>query len=67
MTTDLIGRDLGGDERELLDLYSRLRVMAARDDLAPCVTANVRVALAALAIAVTDLGLDFEHLLDVGT
>lgn len=64
--TDLVGRELTASETELLDVYQRLRGLAGDDGLAPCVTANVRHALAAVAQAVNDLGLDFEHLLDVG-
>jgi len=64
--TDLIGRPTEPAEDKLLEIYAGLRQLAARDDLAPCVTANVRSALAALYNAVNDLGLDYEHLLDVG-
>lgn len=66
MGTDLIGRPTEPAEDELLAVYARLRSLAARDDLAPCVTANVRSALAACWNAINDLGLDYEHLLDVG-
>ncbi len=66
MSPDLLGNDLTADEAELMELYARLRALAARDDLAPCVSANVRAALAAVWNAVNDLGLDYEHLLDVG-
>lgn len=66
MSPDLLGNDLTADEAELMELYARLRGLAARDDLAPCVSANVRAALAAVWNAVNDLGLDYEHLLDVG-
>lgn len=66
MSPDLLGNDLTADEAELMGLYARLRALAARDDLAPCVSANVRAALAAVWNAVNDLGLDYEHLLDVG-
>lgn len=64
--TDLIGRAPSADERALLEAYDALLALAERTDLAPCVAANVRAALAALAIAVTDLGLRFEHLVDHG-
>ena len=64
--TDLVGRELSTDEAALLDAYATLRTLAADDSLAPCVTANVRHALAALAQPVNDLGLAYEHLLDVG-
>ena len=66
MGTDLIGRPTEPAEDKLLEIYAGLRQLAARDDLAPCVTANVRSALAALYNAVNDLGLDYEHLLVVG-
>lgn len=66
MSPDLLGNDLTADEAELMELYARLCGLAARDDLAPCVSANVRAALAAVWNAVNDLGLDYEHLLDVG-
>lgn len=55
------------DEQALLQAYDGLRELAARPDLAPCVAANVRVALAALGVAVADLGLRFEHLVDLET
>jgi hypothetical protein len=64
--TDLVGRELTTGEADLLDAYERLRGLAADDSLPPCVVANVRHALAAVAQAVNDLALDFEHLLDVG-
>ncbi len=66
MSADLLGRDLMPDETDLLEVYTRLRALAARDDLAPCVSANVRAALAAVWNAVNDLGLTYEHLLDIG-
>ena len=69
MTTDLIGSATTADEQALLDVYDRLKALAARGvdgDLAPSTTANVQEALAAVAVAVTDLGLRFEHLIDLG-
>jgi hypothetical protein len=66
-TTDLLGRPVRGADAELLEVYTRLRDLAGRENLAPCVTANVRHALGYVGVAVTDLGLDFEHLLDRGT
>lgn len=65
MSTDLLGRDLTDAEQRLLAAYDAVKALAADDTLAPCVTANTRHALAALAQAVTDLGLRFEHLLDL--
>ncbi len=58
---DLLGRELTADERELLDLYDRLRALARRADLAPCVTANVKQALVMLWNVCTDLALIAEE------
>ena len=66
MSTDLVGTELTATETELLGVYDALRALAASDDLAPCAAAGVRAALAHLAVVVTDLGLRFEHLTDVG-
>lgn len=66
MDTDLIGRTLTDAERCVLDVYTGLREALRRDDLPPCAAANLRAALAPVAVAVTDLGLRFEHLLDDG-
>lgn len=66
MSTDLVGRELTAAEERLLSAYGELKALAGDDTLAPCVTANVRHALAAVAQAVNDLGLVYEHLLDVG-
>ncbi|MDD7969339.1 hypothetical protein [Actinomycetospora lemnae] len=66
MSTDLLGRELTATETRLLAAYDTLRALAADDDLAPCVAAGVRAALAPLAVVVTDLGLRYEHLLDDG-
>jgi hypothetical protein len=67
MATDLIGTPVTTDERALLDVYDRLTALAERrDELAPSVTANVQEALASIAVVVTDLGLRFEHLIDLG-
>lgn len=66
MDTDLIGHPLTDAERAVLDVYTGLRETLARTDLPPCATANLRAALAPVAVAVTDLGLRFEHLLDDG-
>ena len=60
-TTDLLGKELTADERELLDLYVRLKTMSARDDLAPCALMNVRQAMVMLWNACTDLELIFEE------
>lgn len=63
---DLLGRPLAGTEAELMEVYKRLRALVERDDLPPCAAANLRHALSYYAIAVTDLALDYEHLLDLG-
>jgi len=64
MPTDLLGNSLTADESAVLGAYAALKDLAHRD-LAPCAAANVRVALVAVAVAVTDLGLDYEHLTDL--
>lgn len=58
---DLLGRPLDQDERELMDLYLRLRDLAARQDLAPCTLMNVRQALVMLWNAAVDLDLLYEE------
>ena len=65
MTRDLLDRPLADDEAQLLSIYDAMRALLSSDP-SPCVAANVRAALAPIAIAVTDLGLRFEHLLDEG-
>jgi hypothetical protein len=59
--TDLLGNELDATERELLDLYERLKALAARDDLAPCVSANVKQALVMLWNACNDLDVIHEE------
>ncbi len=59
--TDLLGDELSADEQELLDLYQRLRALAEQDDLAPCVTANVKQAMVMLWNACNDLGIATEE------
>ncbi|MCS5736096.1 hypothetical protein [Herbiconiux daphne] len=63
MPTDLIGNPLTEQETMLLGVYEQLKTLEAAD-LAPSSTANVRVALSAIGIAVGDLGLVYEHLTD---
>ena len=58
---DLLGRKLSEEERELLDLYHRLRKLSARKDLAPCVSMNAKQAMVMLWNACTDLGLIYEE------
>ena len=65
MSTDLLGTPLTTDEQTLLDVYEQLKDLATRE-LPPCADANVKEALANIAVAVTDLGLVYEHLIDFG-
>ena len=60
-TKDILGKEMTADERELLALYDRLKKLAAREDLAPCVLMNVRQAMVMLWNACTDLGLVYEE------
>lgn len=59
--TDLLGRPLSADDRELLDLYTRLKVLSQRRDLPPAVVMNCRQALVMLWNACVDLNLLFEE------
>jgi hypothetical protein len=63
---DLLGRELTAAEDAVLGVYQGLRAALAREDLPPCAAANLRHALAHVAVAVTDLGLVYEHLTDDG-
>lgn len=62
---DLLGHPTTEAERQLLDLYERLKRVASRDDLAPCAQQNVRKALACLWQVTNDLDLQFEQLYDL--
>ena len=64
--TDLLGKPLTAQERELMDIYNALKKLAAQDDLPPCAARNVRAALSAMWQATNDLGLQFEQLYEVG-
>jgi hypothetical protein len=66
MTSDLIGIPLTASEERLLALYRETKSFADGDGLAPTTRANVLAALAALGVAVTSLGITFEHLIDSG-
>ena len=65
MATDLIGNVLTADETRLLAVYEELKALCARD-LPPNARSNVRAALALIHNAVTGLGLEYEHLSDLG-
>ncbi|MHB8599378.1 MAG: hypothetical protein ACYDER_21525 [Ktedonobacteraceae bacterium] len=64
--TDLLGKSLTEQEQSLLDAYTTLKSLAARDDLPPCAARNVRKALASMWQATNDLDLQFEQLYEVG-
>ncbi|HET6499921.1 MAG TPA: hypothetical protein VFG87_04065 [Amycolatopsis sp.] len=63
--TDLLGTPLSEVDERVLAVYSELKKLLAEDGLAPSTAANLRAALAPVAIAVTDLGLCFEHLIEL--
>jgi len=60
-TKDLLGNALSADERELLDLYARLKTLSNRDDLPPVAVANVKQAMVLLWNACNDLALISEE------
>jgi hypothetical protein len=60
-TKDLLGKDLSDNEKELLELYHRLKEMSSREDLAPAALMNVRQAMVMLWNACTDLHLLYEE------
>ena len=64
--TDLLGKALTEQERELLQIYETLKKLAAQSDLPPCAARSVRRALAAMWQVTNDLDLQFEQLYDVG-
>jgi hypothetical protein len=66
VTHDLLGRPLTESEQHLLDAYERLKNLAARDDLPPCASQNVRKALACMWQVTNDLSLQYEQLYDLG-
>ena len=59
--TDLLGNALSTDERELVDIYTRLKTLSQRDDLPPVVTANVKQAMVLMWNACNDLALICEE------
>jgi len=58
---DLLGNALSHDERELVDLYTRLKTLSQRDDLPPVATANVKQAMVLMWNACNDLALICEE------
>lgn len=63
---DMLGNDLTPTEKELLEIYRRLKTLVAREDLTPCVRSNLRFATATFAQIVNDLDLEWENLYDLG-
>ncbi|MFT7535206.1 MAG: hypothetical protein ACI85K_001157 [Hyphomicrobiaceae bacterium] len=59
--TDLLGNVLSADERELVDIYTRLKTLSGRDDLPPVATANVKQAMVLMWNACNDLALICEE------
>ena len=66
MDKDLLGNPTSEVEREVLALYGGLKELVGRADIPPCVARNAKKALACLWQSVTDLGLDYEQLPDLG-
>lgn len=66
MARDLLDQETSASEDALLHVYTSLRDLAADPDLPPCAGAGVRAALAHMAVLMSSLGLEFEHLLDDG-
>ncbi len=64
--TDLLGKALTDQERELLNVYEALKKLAAQEDLPPCAARNVRRALVSMWQATNDLDLQFEQLYEFG-
>ncbi len=64
--TTLLGEPLTELEQRIKSVYDELKSLAARDDAPPCVAANIKQALAALWVAVNDLGIDYEQIYDLG-
>jgi len=58
---DLLGNPFTADERELLDLYARLKALSARSDLPPVASANCKQAMVMLWNACNDLALLAEE------
>ena len=64
--TDLLGKALTEQERELLNVYEALKKLAAQEDLPPCAARNVRRALMSMWQVTNDLNLQFEQLYKFG-
>jgi len=66
MRTDLLGNELTPTEQRLLSIYEELKALCA-EDLPPNAGAGVRASLALMHNVVNGLGLEYEHLSDLGT
>lgn len=64
--TDLLGKALTEQERELLNVYEELKKLAAQENLPPCAARNVRRALMSMWQVTNDLNLQFEQLYEYG-
>lgn len=60
-STDLLGKPLTDRERELCEIYLRLKSLSEADDLAPSALMNARQAMVMLWNSCVDLGLFFEE------
>ena len=65
MATDLLGNELTASEARIMEVYELLKELSA-EDLPPVAEANLRHALAVVYNAVNGLGLQHEHLVDIG-
>jgi hypothetical protein len=62
---DLLGNEMTASEERILAVYAELKALCA-EDLAPNAEANLRAALALMHNLVNGLGLEYEHLSDLG-
>ena len=58
---DLLGKPLTDRERELAELYIKLKTLSAAEDLPPCALMNVRQAMVMLWNTCVDLNLVYEE------
>jgi hypothetical protein len=65
VTRDLLGNEMTVSEERLLAVYEELKALCA-EDLPPVAHANIRAALALMHNVVNGLGLEYEHLSDLG-
>jgi hypothetical protein len=65
VTQDLLGNEMSATEERLLAVYEELKALCG-EELPPIAAANVRAALALMHNVVNGLGLEYEHLSDLG-